>query len=89
METNEAQLGIVFGRKNATSPCFTISREHYLENAKLKKQQIILTFSDDDLKILIDGKENLLEYLEYKIFQITANSSDASFTMFKKKGYNK
>ena len=30
LETNAAQLGIIFGRIDATSTCFQISREHYL-----------------------------------------------------------
>ena len=82
METNEAQLGIVIGRKDATEPCFIISREHYLKNMGSRKQQIIITFSDDDMKKLIDDKVNLLEYLEYKIFQVTANSPDSTYEMF-------
>ena len=82
MNTNEAQLGILVGRKNATAPCFTIAREHYLKHSESRKQQIIITFSDDDLKLLIDDKVNLLEYLEYKILCVTANSPNATFEMF-------
>ena len=85
MDTNEAQVGIVFGRINATEPCFVISREHYLKHSESRRQQIILTFSDDDWNCLIDNKVNLLAYLEYKIFQITSNSPDASYEMFIKK----
>jgi hypothetical protein len=82
MDTNEAQLGIVVGRKDATGPCFTISREHYLKHSESRRQQIIITFSDDDLKYLIDDEVNLLEYLEYKIFQVTSNSPDSTYEMF-------
>lgn len=83
METNEAQLGIVFGRRNATSTCFSISREHYLANRSLRRQQIIITCSDTDLNYLIDKKVNLLEYIEFKIFQVTSNSPNSTFEMFK------
>lgn len=82
IDTNEAQLGIVFGRKDATIPCFTISREHYLKHSSQRRQQIIITCSNDDLKRLIDDKINLLEYLEYKILQVTANCPNATFEMF-------
>lgn len=82
LETNAAQLGIVFGRIDATSPCFQISREHYLINKNLSTQKIIITFSDKDLKYLIDEKVNLLKYLEYKIFQITANAPNSTYEMF-------
>lgn len=82
MDTNEAQLGIVIGRKDATEPCFTISREHYLKHMDSRKQQIIITFSDDDLKNIIDQKINLLEYLEFKIFQITANNPYSTYEIF-------
>ncbi len=82
MATNEAQFGIVFGRKDATSTCFSISREHYLANRNLKRQQIIITCSDYDLDYLIDKRVNLLEYIEFKIFQVTANSPNCTFEMF-------
>nr|DAX05489.1 MAG TPA: cysteine-rich protein [Bacteriophage sp.] len=83
METNEAQFGIVFGRRNAASTCFSISREHYLTNRNLRRQQIIITCSDEDLYYLIDKKVNLLEYIEFKIFQVTSNSPNSTFEMFK------
>ena len=84
MDTNEAQFGIVFGRVDATSTCFDIAREHYIRNSGLHKQQIIITCSDDDLVYIIDKRVNLLEYLEYKIFQVTSNSITATFEMLEK-----
>lgn len=84
MDVNDAQFGIVFGRKNATEPCFEISREHYLLHKNSNKQQIIITCSDDDLEYIIDKKVNLLQYLEYKIMQITSNSPAATYEMFMK-----
>lgn len=82
LDTNEAQLGIIFGRQNATKTCFNISREHYLLNRNSKKQQIIISCCDDDLKYIIDKKVNLLQYIEFKIFQITSNSPSSTFEMF-------
>lgn len=84
MDTNDVQFGIVFGRKDATKPCFEISRDHYLINKRSCKQQIIITCCDDDLEYIIDKRVNLLEYLEYKIFQITSNSPTATYEMFMK-----
>mgnify|MGYP004534204687 FL=1 len=88
LETNAAQLGIIFGRIDATSTCFQISREHYLTHKNASVQKIIIMCSDKDLKYLIDKKVNLLKYLEYKIFQVTANSPNSTFEMFEKKGRN-
>ena len=82
LDTNAAQLGIVFGRKDATKPCFTISREHYLTKKNGSKQQIIITCCDNDLEYIIDKQVNLLEYLEFKVFQITTNSPKATYEMF-------
>lgn len=82
MDTGSAQFGIVFGRKNATKVCFPISREHYLTHKHTPKQQIIITCSDDDLEYIIDKRVNLLQYLEFKIFQITHNSPSSTFEMF-------
>ena len=80
MDTNEAQFGVVFGRKDATDTCFTISERHYLKN--LPQKQIIVTCCDDDLDYIIDRKVNLLQYIEYKIFQITNSRSNVTFDMF-------
>lgn len=82
MDTNEAQLGIVLGRKDATDTCFKISREHYLKHSGDRRQQIIITLCDKDLDLIIDQKINLLEYLMFKIFQVTANSPNSTFDMF-------
>ena len=85
MDTNEAQVGIVFGRLDATKPCFIISREHYLTAKDKNKQQIIITCSDKDLEYLIDDRVNLLSYLEYKIFQVTGNAPDSTYDLFQNK----
>lgn len=82
MDTNDAQLGIVFGRIDATSTCFNISREHYIKNSDKPKQKIIITCSDKDLEYLVDQRVNLLKYLEYKILQVTADSPTCTFEMF-------
>ncbi len=82
MDTNASQLGIIVGRIDATSTCFEISREHYLLHSQSNKQRIIITLSDDDLKLIIDDRVNLLEYLEFKIFQVTSNSPNSKFEMF-------
>lgn len=82
MDTNEAQVGIIIGRKKATKPCKTIAREHYLKHAGGSKHQILVSFSDEDLEMIIDNRINLLRYLEYKIFQITSNDFDVSFYSF-------
>ncbi len=84
MDTSGAQFGIVFGRIKAAGTCFAISREHYLLNKNASKQKIIVTCCDDDLKYMIDKKVNLLQYIEYKIFQVTSNSPTATFEMFSK-----
>lgn len=88
MQTNGAQLGIVFGRKDATKTCYSIAREHYLLNLNSCKQQIIITFSDNDLEYLIDKRINLLEYLEFKIFQVTSGSSNAVYEMYEKNDFS-
>jgi len=82
MDTNEAQIGMIFGRIDATKTCFIISREHYLRHINSKKNQIILLCSDKDLDYLIDKKVNLLKYLEFKMLQVTTNSPNSKFEMF-------
>lgn len=83
METNEAQFGIVFGRSDATAPCHVIAREHYLVNRESRRQKIIITCSDMDLNKIIDERVNLLQYLEFKIMQVTAGTTTSTFEMFK------
>lgn len=82
MDTSSAQFGIVFGRKDATDTCFNISREHYLTRRNTEKQQIAITCYDKDLEYIIDKRVNLLQYIEYKIFQIANNSPKSSYEMF-------
>lgn len=82
MDTSSAQFGIVFGRNDATDPCFIISREHYLTCKDRAKQQIVITCCDKDLEYIIDKRVNLLQYIEYKIFQITTNSPKSTYEMF-------
>ena len=53
IDTNDAKLGIIWARKDVTSTCFTTAREHYLTHSRSKKDQIIITFSDEDLKEII------------------------------------
>lgn len=71
METNEAQVGIIWSRLDAASTCFKISKEHYLLHKNSGRHQIIVTFCDTDLDNLIDKEINLLQYLETKIAGIT------------------
>lgn len=82
LDTNAAQIGIVWGREDATSTCFTISREHYLTKKDSSKQQIIITCCDQDLEYIIDKRVNLLRYLEFKIFQITSGSPKSTYESF-------
>lgn len=82
MDTNEAQLGIIWGRKDVTRTYYNISREHYIKHSGERKQQIIITCSDKDLEYLIDRKENLLRYLAFKVFQVTANAFSSTYEMF-------
>lgn len=83
METNEAQIGIIWGRLDATSTCYTISREHYLTHKTSERNKIIVTFSDTDLENLIDNKINLLKYLETKILGITLGDKNIMSKTFK------
>ena len=82
MDTSDVKFGIVFGRKDATQTCFSISREHYLLNKASPKQQILVTCSDKDLDYIINKRVNLLQYIEFKIFQVTNNSPTSTFEMF-------
>ncbi len=82
IRTNDAKLGIIVGRSNATNTCFTLSREHYLTTMNSNCPKIIITLSDDDLKKIIDDHVNLLLFLQYKIFQVTSNSPNAQYEYF-------
>ena len=83
LDNCEAQLGVIIAREKATKPCFQISREHYLRKKESPKKQIVITLCDLDLDQIIDNKVNLLSYLDYKILQITTNSPNSTYDMFK------
>ncbi len=82
MNTNEAKLGIILARNNATTPCFTIAREHYLTTRNSNHPQIIITLSDEDLSKIIDQRINILQYLHFKILQVTTNSKSSKYEDF-------
>ncbi len=83
MDTNEAQVGIIWGRLDATSTCFKISTNHYLTHKNSRRHQIIITFCDADLDNLIDKEINLLKYLEKKILGITLGDKNIMSKTFK------
>lgn len=82
LDVSDSKIGIVFGRKDATKTCFTISREHFLATMRSEAEKIIITCYDKDLEYIIDKRVNLLHYLEYKIFQVTHNSPNSTYEMF-------
>lgn len=82
MDTNDARLGIVWGRKTATSTCGPLAREHYLKHSGTTKEQVVITMSDDDLDLIIDKRFNLLKLFEFKVLQITTNSFDSKLEDF-------
>ena len=82
LSRNEAKLGIIVGRHDATDPCFTISREHYLISKSTTRPQVIITLSDEDLSRIIDDRVNLLLFLQYKILRVTTGAPNAQYEYF-------
>ena len=83
LDNCDAQIGFIVARKEATRTCFQIARDHYLRKIESSKKQIVITLCDYDLDQIIDKKVNLLLYLEFKIMQLTTNSPNCKFEMFK------
>ena len=82
LSSNEATLGIVFSRYKAGKEARETAREDYLSSINAKKK-ILLSFSDEDLRLIIENRENLLAYLAFKILELTTNAKNADFEMFK------
>jgi len=83
MATNEAQVGIVFSRKPPSDEDIQIAYQQYLVNRNLPRQRYLLSISDKDLEALIMNRVNLLEFLDFKIIELTTNGRNATFEMFK------
>lgn len=83
MATDDAQIGIVFSRKPPSIEDMQIAYYQYLNNRNLPKQRYLLSMSDKDLIAIIDGRANLLEYLDFKLIELTTNGRNATFEMFK------
>lgn len=79
---NSAVLGIVISRKPAGDPALMVAREAYLLNEGTIKSRYLISLSDDDLKVLIDERKNLLEYIDWKIQNLTTNSKNSKFELF-------
>jgi len=76
---SDSKVGILWTRKKATKSFFEKSYHTYL-----KSEAIIINMFDDDLHELLVKRTNLLDYLSFKIFQVTHNSFDSNFEMFHK-----
>lgn len=76
---SDSKVGILWTRKKATKSFFEKSYHTYL-----KSEAIIINMFDDDLHELLVKRINLLDYLSFKIFQVTHNSFDSNFEMFHK-----
>ncbi len=83
LEGNEANVGIVFSREPAARESREIAYQQYLLNKRTKNGKYMISMSDDDLKIIINDCENLLQYIDFKIMELTTNSKNARFEMFK------
>lgn len=83
METNEAKVGIVFSRRPAARESKGIAYQHYLINKRLPKCIYMISMCDDDLKMLIDCRVNILEYMDFKMLEMTTNCKNAKFEMFR------
>lgn len=83
----EAQVGILFSRKPIGKPIFDISYHKYLESKKTNHTKYLICMSDYDINKLINEKVNLLEYLDFKILQLTTNSMKITFEMFLQNKY--
>lgn len=82
MSANEAKLGIVMSRGEASAEDIGIAYHNYLVCKSTKQPKVMLSFSDIDLEALIDRRVNLLEYLSYKMDALTMNAKNATFEMF-------
>ena len=76
---SDSKVGILWTRKEATKSFFEKSYHTYL-----KSEAIIINMFDDDLYELLVKRTNLLDYLSFKIFQVTHNSFGSNFEMFHK-----
>ena len=78
MSSNDAKLGIVLSRGEASKEDIAIAYQNYLICKGTEQPKIMLSFSDNDLKILIDKKTNLLDYMEFKMDMLTMNAQNAT-----------
>ena len=82
MSSNDAQLGIVLSRGEASEEDIRIAHDNYLLSKSTTQQKIMLSLSEHDLEALIDKRINLLEYLSFKKDVLTMNAKNATFEMF-------
>lgn len=84
MSSNEAKLGIVLSRGEASAEDIRIAYNNYLLHKSTKQPKIMLSLSDSDLDVIIDKRVNLLDYLSFKKDTLTMDAKNATFEMFEK-----
>lgn len=62
---------------------FSETNGFYLTHKGTEKDRILLSVSGEDLDKIINERINLLEYIDYKIMDLTANFKNGNFEMFK------
>ena len=82
LENGDAKFGVLFSRKQASKACRDMARDHYLAKTYASKKEIVICMHDEDLKYILDKRVNLLEYLNFKIFQVVNNSYNTTWENF-------
>lgn len=82
MDSNNAQIGIIISRGKPSKEDMIIAHDNFLLNKNSNCQKILLSFSDEDLDLLIDEKINLLKYMSYKMDMLTMNAKSIDYKKF-------
>ncbi len=82
MDSNNAQIGMIISRGKPSKEDMIIAHDFFLLNKNSNHQKILLSFSEEDLDLLINKKENLLKYMSYKMDMLTMNAENVAYEKF-------
>lgn len=81
MDSNNAKIGIIVSRGEPSKEDMIIAHDNFLLHKNTNCPKFLLSFSENDLEKVIDKRQNLLQYMNYKMNVLTMNAKNPTYDM--------
>ena len=81
MDSNNAKIGIIVSRGEPSKEDMIIAHDNFLLHKNTNCPKFLLSFSENDLEKVIDKRQNLFQYMNYKMNVLTMNAKNPTYDM--------